>query len=269
MANEVKIFDVLAHPCVSADYLGRGLECSFEGLAKTLETSQVKWACAVALENVGEYTHESFAAEAKKYDNIFPIAAFNPLVCKDLSPLQIKEKLLYLKELGFHAIKLHPRRSKFKIASEEVDLLFSVCEEIEFPVFLCTYYFGSLDTCPVFDSISNLAQKFPNLKFLLVHAGAVELMKFMELARAYKNILLDLSLTIMKYEGSSLDLDIQFLFKNFDRRICVGSDHPEYRLEQLAKRFNQFAEPISKEKAENIAYKNIADFLGLNLQTAC
>ena len=84
-------------------------------------------------------------------------------------------------------------------------------------------------------------------------------------ATALNNTLLDLSLTLCKYAGSSLDMDIQFLFKSFDRRVCIGSDHPEIRLSQVRERFNHFAANTAKEKAENIAYKNILSFTEIKL----
>lgn len=263
MNNQVKIFDALAHPCLNEDYLGRNLDCNFASLAKSLKETQVQWCCAVGLEGIGGYNHEAFAAECKKYPNIFPVAAFNPKSCASKGSTEIKKDLNYLKDLGFQAIKLHPRISQFKVASKEVEDLLMVCEEIEMPVFLCTYYYGSEETCPLFETLSNLLHKFTKLKLLLVHSGAVEVLKYMELARAFKNVLLDLSMTMIKYEGSSIDQDIKFMFEKFDRRICVGSDHPEYTLEELYKRFEFFSQSISQEKKENIAYKNLANFLNL------
>jgi len=87
----------------------------------------------------------------------------------------------------------------------------------------------------------------------------------MELVRFNNNLLLDLSMTIMKYEGSSIDLDIQYLFKHFDKRICIGTDHPEYSPKELEKRFIYFSKDISDEKKRNIAFLNISKFLGITL----
>jgi predicted TIM-barrel fold metal-dependent hydrolase len=83
----------------------------------------------------------------------------------------------------------------------------------------------------------------------------------MEIARAFNNVLLDLSFTINKYIGSSLDLDIKYLFESFDQRICIGSDFPQYSISEMRNRFNIFAENINAEKALNIAIKNLTNFL--------
>ena len=67
-------------------------------------------------------------------------------------------------------------------------------------------------------------------------------------------------MTMIKYEGSSIDDDIKFLFKNFDERICVGSDHPEYSHEKFRERFNFFSKGLTLKKKENIAFKNLERF---------
>ena len=59
-------------------------------------------------------------------------------------------------------------------------------------------------------------------------------------------------------------MDIQFLFQQFDRRVCVGTDHPEISHKQLRERFDYFSSYTTIEKATNIAYKNIVNFLGIN-----
>ncbi len=263
MQNKTLIFDSLAHPCINGDYLARNIDCSFEHLAKSMSQSAIKWCCAIGLEGVGGYSHENFAAACKQYPQMIPVAAVNPLNYSSNS--EIATAINYLKSLGFKAIKLHPRISKFKVSADEVDRLFATCSQQNMPVFLCTYHYGSIDCQPQFEVLTELIKKHPDLKLLLVHSGAVELLKYVELARAYPNIVLDLSMTLMKYEGSSIDLDLEFAFQKFDRRICIGTDYPEYSLEAVSKRFEYFAKDISQEKKENIAYKNLANFLGITI----
>jgi hypothetical protein len=65
-----------------------------------------------------------------------------------------------------------------------------------------------------------------------------------------------------KYKGSSVDLDVRFLFENFDRRICIGSDSPEFSLDVMRERFDFFAHGLPGEKIRNIANLNLSRFLG-------
>ena len=115
-----------------------------------------------------------------------------------------------------------------------------------------------------FYQLIKILKKSPNLKLVIVHGGDVNLLKYAELVRFNDNLLLDLSMTMLKYKGSSIDNDIKFLFSNFDRRICIGTDHPEYSHEDLRTYFDSLIENLESHRAENIGYKNIMKFLKLN-----
>jgi hypothetical protein len=92
---------------------------------------------------------------------------------------------------------------------------------------------------------------------ILMHGGDVNLLGLMEIIRPYQNILLDLSFTLCRYEGSSVDLDMRYLFKNFDQRICVGSDNPQYSLADLRRRFEELTTGVDLEKRLNAAHRNL------------
>ena len=118
--------------------------------------------------------------------------------------------------------------------------------------------------CPKIRSSRSSALSRPRLtaKVVLLHGGDVQVLRYAELVRFNAKLILDLSMTIMKYRGSSVDAEGAFLFRHFDRRICIGSDHPEYSHAQLRAQFEDLAHGIDREKAENIAFRNITAFLG-------
>ena len=86
------------------------------------------------------------------------------------------------------------------------------------------------------------------------------MLRYIEFARANENIVLDLSFTMMKYMRSSLDDDLKFAFRNFDRRIVIGSDAPEFSPQAVASRFDELAEGASESQRENIGWNNAAKF---------
>jgi predicted TIM-barrel fold metal-dependent hydrolase len=259
----IPIFDALAHPTLDGRWIRAHDDASFETLQQQMASSSVKWACAIGMDGIGGYSHESFFAECQKYDNLFPVAGFNPLEGN------IDKTLERLKKIGFYGIKIHPRYSKAALTDERMDRTLKACARIGLPVFLCTFFYEkSLNMIENnFLNLVKLVNNNVDTRIVLVHGGAVEVMKYMELVRFNTNLLLDLSMTMIKYEGSSLDLDIQYLFNYFDRRICIGTDHPEYSPEELEKRFVYFSRGISDEKRRNIAYLNISKFLGITLQS--
>ena len=168
--------------------------------------------------------------------------------------------------IGYEAIKIHPRQLGLKSIIPLRDVL-EYCYKHEITVFLCTYYYCDSKGWPSNDFLSELAQLitlFP-VKLVLLHGGGVRLLEFAEFVRFNENVILDLSLTLMKYRGSSLDMDLKFLFKNFDRRICVGSDHPEYLLSDVLMQINNLADELElcEVKLDNIAYNNLNKMLGL------
>lgn len=256
---QIPILDSLAHPTLSGDWLGAQQTATFEKLAKKLKTAHFKGACAIGMADLENYEHEAFFKKCQTYPNLIPIAGFNPIKSKN-----IENELIHIAQLGFKGIKIHPRFSKITLTKFDLSSTFQKAAELNLPVFYCTYMHCGLAHYPSQDPFYNLVEllkKAPNTKVILVHGGDVQVLRYAELVRFNTNLLLDLSLTILKYEGSSVDADIQFLFKKFDRRICIGTDFPEYSPQQLRERFEHFSKDLFLEKKENIAWRNLSNFL--------
>lgn len=254
------IFDSLAHPSVQGTWLGKEENNKFPSLIQDLKQENFKGACVVGIAGKDGYSHESFIRECKKEDFLIPIAGFDPLAANRENELQ------RIKMFGFKGIKVHPRFSELSLQSDfdEIVETLRLARKNELVVFLCTYNHCHLDQYPETDpfySLISLLKACPEAKIVLVHGGAERVLSYAEVVRFNPNLLLDLSLTIMKYEHSSIDSDIRFLFQKFDQRICVGTDYPEYSHNQLRKRFDYFSVGVPPAKLKNIAYNNLLDFL--------
>ncbi len=255
------LLDSLAHPTLSGSWLGRPLDARFQTLVQVLNSADYMGACAIGLDGIEGYTHEAFIQHCRQYPGLIPIAGFNP--GQDASP----EAMLALRNMGFRGVKIHPRFSGLTRSLDTLGPALRAAGEADLTVFFCTYMHGPLPSHPTRDpflSLVELLREAPETRVILVHGGDVEVMRYAELVRFNSNLLLDLSLTLMKYEGSSVDLDLAFLFRHFDRRICIGTDWPEYGPDQLRVRFDHFACDLPEEKRHNIAYRNLMDFLGLD-----
>ena len=254
------IFDSLTHPTLTAKWPGHSVDASFERLTGSMSEQGIERACAVGMSRLENYTHEDFAAQCRRFPELVPVAGFDPL---NANP---EDNLHELISLGFRAVKIHPRICGINLEKNDLAPVFKLCGELGLVVFFCTYYHDQLERYPETDPFFGLVRVLkacPATKVILVHGGDVELLRYAQLVRHNPNLLLDLSHTFLKYEGSSLDADIRFLFQRFDRRICIGSDHPEGNHKDLRRRFEQFSANLAPEKTQNIAYKNIHDFLGL------
>ncbi|OGI06599.1 MAG: hypothetical protein A3F80_06135 [Candidatus Melainabacteria bacterium RIFCSPLOWO2_12_FULL_35_11] len=251
-------FDSLTHPTVNS----HSDDTSFEAVKNQMSTYGFKWALAVGLDDVNDYNHESFIKECLKYKCFIPIAGVNP---KKEEKVLAKE-IDHIKELGFKGIKIHPRLSQIDWSYETLPIILNLASKKGLVTLLCTYMHGKITNGNYNDpfiSLINLLSLSPEAKVVLLHGGDVRLLQYAELVRGNQNLLLDLSFTILKYRGSSLDLDIKFLFERFDKRICIGTDHPSYSHKDLIERVKEFSLGIEQVKLDNIFYKNLIEWFGI------
>tara|TARA_Y100001980_G_C14555406_1_gene343840 strand:+ start:4732 stop:5520 length:789 start_codon:yes stop_codon:yes gene_type:complete len=256
----IPIFDSLCHPTLTGKWLGSELDSTFEKLKRDLKTYGFLGANAVGIHGVENYNHSNFIKKCSKNNSLIPVAGLN------VHSKNLKREINEIKNIGYNAVKIHPRFNKMHYNDTLADI-FRLCSDKNLIVFYCTYVHSEIKYYPSHDPfyyLINILKKTPKLKLILVHGGDIQLLKYAELVRFNQNLLLDLSLTILKYQGSSIEKDIQFLFKNFDRRICIGTDHPEYSHELLRRKFNSLTLNIDNNKAKNIGYKNITKFLGIS-----
>ena len=256
------IFDSLGHASVNGKWLKSNLDASFKTYSEELVRNSYIGGMVVGLAGQNDYSHESFIEISNKYKNLFPIAGFDPLK-------ELPDSLSLIKNLGFYGIKIHPRFSGIDLRNDQDKLIacFQACAELDMPIFLCSYFNCSLERMPSYDpfyELLGILKRCVDTKIIIVHGGGIDLMRYAELARFNENLLLDLSLVMMKYQNSSIDSDIKFLMQSFDRRITIGSDFPEYSLSDIKERFDYLSEGIAIEKKENIGFKNILNFLEIS-----
>ena len=267
--NSIPLFDTLTHPTIDGNWiLPRWSSCAlFSDLQSQMKDNNFCGAFTVGMNGIGGYMEDEYLSyiNAQNDDKFFPVAFFT---LNHNSNKEYERRLKEIKTKGYVGIKLHPRIGQFALDNPAMPFIIDKANELGLVVMLCTYFYSN-EVSMMINNVERLGDVLLKVdkqsRIILLHGGAVRLLDMMELVRAFPNTLLDLSLTLCKYAGSSLDLDIQFLFQSFDRRVCIGSDYPEIQLSQVRERFNHFAANTTKEKAENIAYKNILSFTGIRL----
>ncbi len=262
--NSIPIFDSLSHPTIDSHWILPKYynSANIENLVSQMKQYNIIKSFAVGMHGIGSYEQTKYYNLIAPFSDIFYPIAFLLIEPNDTQK-SIQEKLKQIKKTGFKGIKLHPRFSDFSIANPLLSYTIKTANELQLTVLFCTYFYHpSQNACS--NSIENLQKlllQIQDCKIILLHAGTVRLLEMIEIARSFKNILLDLSFTVCKYEGSSIDLDIQFACNTFDQRICIGSDFPEFSMQKLRERFNYFTQHISEEKAKNIGYKNLETYI--------
>lgn len=260
--NDIPIFDSLTHPTIDGNWILPKYPnvASLELLKQQMLEANVNWAFVVGMLGIGSYSQAQYIKMFNDSTdvNLFPIAFYDPI---DFNVATIKTELDNIKKLGYKGIKLHPRISNFSHSENIADTL-KIANDLGLICLLCTYYYGENSANKITPELTmEMLSKSDGAKVILLHGGAVRLLEYMEIARVFDNTLLDLSFTLVKYAGSSIDMDLAYVFNNFDRRISIGSDFPELTLQNLRKRFESFTQQISEEKAQNIANGNLLKFI--------
>jgi predicted TIM-barrel fold metal-dependent hydrolase len=256
--HKIPIFDSLTHPTSCGDWLnGKDYNNVVNNLLNQMKENKIKWAFCVEMPNVNKFRKFEYRDLVKEHDNLYPVYFFD-----DYN--KIKSKIKHIKDNGYIGIKIHPRLSKISIANDKIKQVIKEASKYNLITFLCTYFYddSNISIENNIGSLRKLLSKVNAAKIILLHGGTIHLLELMEIVKPYDNVMLDLSYTLCKYKGSSLDLDIAYVFKNFDRRICIGSDSPEITLKELRERYEYFSKDLNIDKKNNIAFKNIKNFIG-------
>lgn len=245
------IFDTNIHITVNEKWDNKIRKNKFSDIIKNYKKNKLKGFCAVGINNLGDYNHSQFINITKKYKFIHPVAGFN---------LQndINDEFKEISKLGFKSIKVHPRAKGLTLSDIDLEKIVYNCNFYKINLLICTYFNSNLKKTYYEDPKYIIAKGLRNLKTnaVLMHGGCERILEFAEMIRFNENCYLDLSLTLMKYELSSIDDDIKYLFNNYDKKIMLGSDWPEINYKKFLKRINSFSKNLKKEKKLNIYYKN-------------
>lgn len=264
---EIPIFDSLTHPMPDGSWLDPRFDGRNTGAAlrEEMEQYQVPAVLAVGMgPKIGGYREEAYPDFVRtEIPGAHPIAFFD--FPERESETSLRSRLEKIAALGFQGIKIHPRLASIDYTHPNLPTAIAMADQLSLPVLLCTYNYEKGRPCAgnALDDLLALIRPNGEAKIVLLHGGVFHALELSEMIRPYPNVLLDLSFTLCRFAGSSLDLDIRYLFHHFDRRLCVGSDSPEFGLAELRQRFDHFSDGLSEEKSRNIAHGNLQRLFGL------
>lgn len=267
--NSVPIFDSLTHPMPNGNWLTPKYDGqnSVQFLLSAMEVNNIQWALAVGMgSKVGGYQEDNYASFIRSQSaKLFPVAFVDFEALE--SGISVGEYLRRLKRLGYVGIKIHPRLASINLSNAFLVDLIKEANQLGLVVLLCTYFWSKDKKLCSYnpEQLLTLLCEVPDEKIVLLHGGAAKLLEVAEIARQFQGALLDLSFTICKYEGSSIDLDIRYLLEKLDRRVCVGSDSPEIGLSKLRERFELLTEGLDEAKKINIGFRNLQTHIGVDL----
>lgn len=260
----IPLFDSLTHVTVDGRWFDTSYDASVSRLSAEIQLAAPCMACVVAIP--GYNMPNSFVLDVCARDpvRLIPIAGLDPNLFGSRN--EAEAELRRLREYGFRAVKIHPTLCNVHLDSLAFHWAMEACERTTMPVFLCTIMRrrGYVPSFSPIDLVYRTFVRHSGVRVLFLHSGLSDLLAYADLVRALPNALMDLSLTLMKYKGSSLDLDFTYLFNHLDRRCVVGSDFPEYSPFGLRGRVHQLSVSVPAEKLENVCWRNLWSFLGMD-----
>src|SRR5215469_4531331 len=257
------IFDSLTHVTPDGRWFHMDLDASENALLQQLNESGTQRAVVVAL---AEHIENRFVLEVcQRYsDRLIPCASINPVAYDDAAAARAALRA-ELETSPYRALKLHPRLHRYDPLEPRC---LTVLEEIAswqkpLPIWLDTlfYYRGGEMRKPPVDTIHELASRFSNLPFVLLHGGGSWILQVAEAIRDCPNAFLDISFTLHRYRSSSIAADLRYLLSSFDRRMIFGSDFPEISIGSALQSFREIADGIAPEKCANVLGANLGRVL--------
>lgn len=220
---------------------------------------RIKKAICLLCSQNKHYDITEFAKTIKKYSEFTPAIELK----KTVSRRTLKE----IKKNKIKLIKIHPRHLGVHFSRKNYYLkLINKIKKFNFIIMWCTLD-SWLEKISSSDEQLNLLSKIifkaKNNKFILMHGGGPELLKYYEKFRFNENVYLDLSYTIHHYKKTSLEKDIIFLFNKFDKRLITGTDFPDINFKDYYKNLKKLLlkSNVSKKKINNILFGNLKKLL--------
>ena len=263
MSEPVPLFDSHGSATLDGGWLDGRAGLTFAELRRQMTEAGFLGGLVQGLPGICGYDHRKFAETALGLETLWPVAAWNGSAAES-TPAHLAD----LKAMGFVGVHAHPRICGVGPAQPAFRALMQAAGAADLPVFYCAYQFANVNAGLPIDPLPDLAAALrdaPAARVVLLHGGTVEVLRYAEFTRANPRVLLDLSFTMMRYAGTSLDVDLDYIFRTLDRRVCIGTDAPEYSPAEVRARFEALTADLPLNKRLNIAGRSLTRFLGLDL----
>lgn len=176
------------------------------------------------------------------------------------SPTALDE-LDWLKEKGFHGIKLHPDHQHFMIDDKRAFPIYQKCSDLGL---IITFHAGFDPISPNLmhaspQRIARVIEQFSNFKIVLAHMGGELVWDDVETYLVGKNVYFDTSL--VSGTGMQLAQAKRIILNHGTDRILFGTDSPWDRADRAISFIK--AMQLGKEIEDKIFYENAQKLLNL------
>lgn len=217
------VVDAHVHVHPDADGLGGNYDASPERLVRELASGGPD---KVILLPIDALISTEFVYEVSQLmpERIFIFGSLDP---KDAA---VKRLEYIYEKYRVKGLKLHPRRQGIEPSGKEVSSVVAAASEMGLPVvFDCFPWGHDFQKYNHPAQYDILASKVPEAKIILAHCAGHYVFDAFTVAKSNPNLYLDISLSILYYQGSSVVNDIAFCIRKLGAdRVIYGSDYPQY-----------------------------------------
>jgi len=199
------------------------------------------------------WTYKEFCQEIEKVKNVYYV--------REIDPTENYKKVFNeISASNASGIKLHPRLRNFNLKNKNLYKIIERCENINLGiVVICSFWDGAWNKYKLSENqFADLADTFPNQKFLWAHSGGHKILDFMFMARRRQNVFLDSSFTQNYFFSGSVFSDLIYSINSLPDKFLFGSDfeHLDYKktLDELVSKFKKNG--IEKDVIEKLMFSN-------------
>jgi predicted TIM-barrel fold metal-dependent hydrolase len=195
-------------------------------------------------------------------DRLFPLLGVDPRRAEDV--LQVQNA----REMGFYGLKAHPRLNEVPANASTYGPMLEQAAKYNLPV-----VFDAVPQSPVvplasleYHAFDGLARQFRGVRLVLAHACAPHVLAAYTVVKANPNVHLDVSFSVLYYEGSSVAADIAFVSDKADRYVLYGSDFPQYPADAYLEAYLRLIDSRPGVDRRRVLGANAIELFGLPLQ---
>jgi predicted TIM-barrel fold metal-dependent hydrolase len=255
-------FDSLVHVTADGRWFNTSFDASEARLLREMDQAAVERAVVVAL--AGVIANDFVLDVCRRHaGRLIPGASLNPVAAPTAEVVASARGAL--RDGPCEVLKLHPRLNAYDVLDAKVLALLDEMAgwSAAPPIWLDSLLYPkgvTMRLSPV-ASVRHLAERYPGLRFMLLHAGGASALAFFEALASLPNVMFDLSYSLTRYQATSVALDHRFLTERFDRRTAFGSDFPEVPIPDAVRALEALVEGLPEEKANNVRHGTLARLL--------
>lgn len=189
-----------------------------------------------------------------------------PFVSVDLRSGIVSTEADELVSAGARGFKIHPRLQGTHPLSPPVVELVQTAGELGVPVLIDAFFDWRMKQLGVtIDHFGELAQRCPQTRICIAHAGSPYVLESMFIAKELRNVYLDISFATLYFRTSHVTADILYAISNMrGRKIMYGSDYPDRSMHQTITETVRLMDEarIGQGIRSLVLRDNFMDFLG-------